>query len=226
MRQFSSVGAIANSVAFLFVIGFMAYGARYALGDTEPRSNDVDVVSNDPDFVYASHYAELEATELPFRPEIAAEDGAEIYMTRCMSCHQMNGRGVSGVFPPLAGAGWVTGDKGRLIRIVLNGLTGEIDVEGETYSGAMPPWQSFLDDKQMAALLTYIRSSWGNEASEVTAAEVSKVRAATKERRDPWTQDELMKDENSGIPGETAKGAGETKKEQTPKSDTSKDGKK
>lgn len=219
MRQFSSLGAIANSVAFLFVIGFMAYGARYALGDTELRSNDAG-------FVSASHYADLEATELPIRPEIAAEDGAEIYMTRCMSCHQMNGRGVSGVFPPLAGADWVTGDKGRLIRIVLHGLTGEIDVEGETYSGAMPPWQSFLDDEQTAALLTYIRSSWGNEASEVTAAEVSKVRTATKERRDPWTQDELAKEANNGIPGENPKGAGDTKKDAKAKSDTSKVGSK
>lgn len=211
MRQFSSVGAIAKSVAFLFVIGFMAYGARFALGDNEARSADTIL------FV-AAH----EATALPVRPELFVDDGAEIYMTRCMSCHQMNGRGVSGVFPPLAGTEWVTGDKGVLIRVVLNGLTGEIDVEGEKYSGAMPPWQSFLDDEQMAAVLTYIRSSWGNEASEVTAAEVGKVRAATEERRDPWTQTELQKEENRVIPGETKSESSADTKKDGAKSDGSK----
>ncbi len=182
MRQFSSMGAIARSVAFLLVIGFTAYGAQLALGDNDARYTLPNVEAAPAD--------------------ILDDDGAEIYMTRCMSCHQMNGRGVAGVFPPLAGAEWVTGDKGRLIRVVLNGLMGEIDVEGEKYSGAMPPWNSFLNDEQTAALLTYIRSSWGNEASEVTTDEVRKVRAATEDRREPWTEDELDQDENRGIPGE------------------------
>jgi hypothetical protein len=96
----------------------------------------------------------------------------------------------------------VTGDRGRLIRIVIGGLTGEVTVENEVYSGAMPPWGSFLDDKQMSELLTYIRTSWGNQGSAVTAEDVSKVRAAVKERREPWTAAELLKDENSGVPGE------------------------
>lgn len=216
MRQFNSVSALAKSVAFLFVIGFMAYGARFALGDNEPRSTEAN-------FVVATH----EAAALPARPEIVLDDGAEIYMTRCMSCHQMNGRGVPGVFPPLSDTEWVTGDKGVLIRVVLNGLTGDIDVEGEKYSGAMPPWQSFLDDEEMAAVLTYIRSSWDNEASEVTAAEVGKVREATKERRDPWTQAELEKEENRLIPGETTPdGSANTKKDGAKSDGSNSDGKK
>ncbi|MEX0748294.1 MAG: cytochrome c, partial [Rhodothermales bacterium] len=82
------------------------------------------------------------------------------------------------------------------------GLTGEVTVGNEVYSGAMPPWGSFLDDKQMSELLTYIRANWGNQASAVTVEEISKVRAAVKERREPWTADELLKEENSGVPGE------------------------
>ena len=196
----------------LLVVVVTAYGARMALGDNEARYDRS-----------ASPSAQVDETLLRLAATpIADEDGAEIYMTRCMSCHQMNGRGIAGVFPPLTGTEWVMGDKGRLIRIVLHGLTGEIDVEGETYSGAMPPWKSFLSDEQTAALLTYIRSSWGNDAPEVTVAEVAKVRAATEERREPWTQEELSLAENQGIPGQPAAGV----KENTgAAADTSKSGK-
>lgn len=127
-------------------------------------------------------------------------DGAELYMTRCMSCHQMNGRGVPGVFPPLSNSEWVTGDKGVLIRIVLNGVTGEMKVGEEVYSGAMPPWQTFLDDEQMADLLTYIRTSWENDTTAVTPEEVAAVRKAVADRKEPWTAEELKQEANQGIP--------------------------
>lgn len=132
----------------------------------------------------------------------AVQDGAEIYQTRCMSCHQMNGAGVPGVFPPLSNTDWVTGDKGRLIRIILNGVTGKIEVNDESYSGAMPPWGSFLDDEEMAELLTYLRTSWDNDVEEITPEEVAKVREAVADRKDPWTSDELKDPANQGIPGE------------------------
>lgn len=135
------------------------------------------------------------------------QDGAEIYMTRCMSCHQMNGGGVPGVFPPLNGTEWVTGDKGRLIRVILNGVTGKIEVNGEAYSGAMPPWGSFLNDEEMADLLNYIRTSWDNEAPEVSPEEVEKVREAVADRKDPWTAEELDDPANQGIPGEDSNDA-------------------
>ena len=131
---------------------------------------------------------------------VHALDGAEIYMTRCMSCHQMNGRGVPGVFPPLSDSKWVTGDKGTLIRIVLNGMTGEMEVNGEVYSGAMPPWQTFLDDQQTADLLTYIRSAWENDTTAVTPEEVAAVRKVVTDRKQPWTAEELKMEANQGIP--------------------------
>lgn len=130
-----------------------------------------------------------------------SDDGEAIYLSRCMSCHQVNGQGISGVFPPLDGSDWVTGDKGRLIRLVLHGVTGEMEVNDVIYSGSMPPWKDFLSDTQIAAMLTYIRTSWSNEGSEVTPAEVAAVRAATKDRKAPWTQKELDQEANQGVPG-------------------------
>ena len=181
MRRINSVGAVVKSLAFLLIVGLTTYGARLALGEHEVLNS-------------SSYTSEPS-------PSVVNEDGAEIYMTRCMSCHQMNGRGVPGVFPPLDETDWVNGEKGRLIRVVLDGLMGEIKVGDETYSGAMPPWRSFLDDEQMAALLTYLRSAWSNDASEITPGEVASVRAATEERRDPWTEAELQEAANTAIPG-------------------------
>lgn len=102
--------------------------------------------------------------------------GEYIYFTYCGICHQRNGKGASGRFPPLAGTDWVTGDKDRLIGILLNGLEGNIVVNGESYNQAMPQ-HSFLSDKDAASVLTYIRQNFGNTASEVTEAEVQAVRA-------------------------------------------------
>ena len=127
-------------------------------------------------------------------------DGEEVYMTRCLSCHQMTGEGVPGVFPPLNGTDYVTGDKGRLIRLILNGMSGELTINGTTYGGMMPPWGAFLDDQQVADVLTYIRTSFGNEAPAVTPEEVAKVRAIVAERKETWTAAELELEENQGIP--------------------------
>ena len=131
-----------------------------------------------------SEYAETSAIS-------ALQDGAEIYQARCLSCHQGNGGGVPGVFPPLTGTEWVTGDEEVLIRIVLNGMTGEIEVNGMTYGGVMPPWGAFLSDDEVAALLTYIRTEWNNDASEVAPETVAAVREAVGDRTEPWTGAEL-----------------------------------
>ncbi len=118
-------------------------------------------------------------------------DGQEIYLTRCTSCHQMNGEGVPGVFPPLQSSEFVNGEKDRLIKIILNGMSGEVTVNGVTYNGMMPPWGSFLDDQQVADVLTYIRSNFGNSAEAVTPDEVAAVRAEVKDRKATWTIEEL-----------------------------------
>lgn len=115
----------------------------------------------------------------------------------------MKGQGVPRTFPPLQETRWVNGDKGRLLRIILNGLSGPIEVKGSTYRSTMPPWGSALNDEEVAALASYVRSNFGNDAAPVTAKEVAKVRAAAKNRTQPWTAAELKKEANQGIPADS-----------------------
>lgn len=106
-----------------------------------------------------------------------ASVGKKVYTQYCYSCHQAEGVGVQGLYPPInKGTEWVTGDKARLIGIILNGMQGEIEVHGETYNNAMPQ-HGYLSNEEVAGVLTYIRSNWGNNAGAVTAEEVEKVRA-------------------------------------------------
>lgn len=103
----------------------------------------------------------------------SAAAGQKVYTTNCSSCHQANGKGQPGVFPPLAGNATVTGPADKVISIVKNGLSGKITVNGTTYNGQMPAWKGTLSDGDIASVVTYIRSSWGNKASAVTAAQVT-----------------------------------------------------
>jgi mono/diheme cytochrome c family protein len=107
--------------------------------------------------------------------EMANHPGKKVYQSFCLACHMADGSGVPGMHPPLIQTDWVTGDKERLIDITLNGMSGKIEVNGETYNSIMPP-HSHLSDKQIADVLTYIRKSFGNDASEITVTEVQKVR--------------------------------------------------
>lgn len=103
----------------------------------------------------------------------AGGNGARVYQANCSSCHQADGKGLLGSFPPLAGNAVVTGDPKAVIHIVKYGLTGKIDVQGHTFNGIMPPWGSQLSNADIAAALTYVRSSWGNKASLITEAQVA-----------------------------------------------------
>ncbi|MGB4115089.1 MAG: cytochrome c [Polaromonas sp.] len=115
----------------------------------------------------------------------AAVDGAAVFGAKCAACHQGNGMGVPGVFPPLAGADWVTGSDKRLIQILLHGITGEIEVKGVVYKGAMPAFNN-LSDAEIAAVTTHIRSQWGNTGSVIKSELVSQQREATKTRATPY----------------------------------------
>lgn len=107
--------------------------------------------------------------------EMANHPGKKVYDSVCLACHMADGSGVPGMHPPLIETEWVNGDKERLIEITLNGMSGKIEVNGETYNSIMPP-HSHLSDKQIADVLTYVRQSFGNNASEITVEEVQKVR--------------------------------------------------
>jgi nitrite reductase (NO-forming) len=100
--------------------------------------------------------------------------GKSVYNSTCLACHQANGQGLPNVFPPLAKSDFLK-NKEATIDAVVHGLSGEITVNGKTYNGIMPPQN--LNNKQVAAVLTYVYSQWGNSGAKVTENEVAKVRA-------------------------------------------------
>lgn len=111
----------------------------------------------------------------------------------CIACHQADGKGTPGQFPPLVGSDWLKEpEPGRVIRIVLNGLNGPLEAGGQTYNNAMVPWKDALSDQEIAAVLTYVRNEWGNHAPEVTPDRVKAVRQAIQGRPTPFTAEELM----------------------------------
>ncbi|MEP6846549.1 MAG: c-type cytochrome [Panacibacter sp.] len=105
--------------------------------------------------------------------------GKTVYETYCLTCHQDDGSGVPKLNPPLIKTTWVTGDKKKLIKWVLSGTTDKAEIDGKYYDNNMAP-QDYLKDQEIADVLTYIRSSFGNKSTAVTAAEVKAVRATIK----------------------------------------------
>jgi mono/diheme cytochrome c family protein/glucose/arabinose dehydrogenase len=124
--------------------------------------------------------------------------GAEIYgrEAHCITCHQPDGKGLpdSG-FPPLNGTEWAQGDSNRLIKLTLKGLMGPIEVAGKKYPGQVPmtPFESLLNDDEIASVLTYVRNSFGNKASPIRPGDVKKVRAEIKGKVGLYSPDELLK---------------------------------
>lgn len=118
----------------------------------------------------------VEAAPAPAAAAAGGSDaGKDIYNRVCVACHQADGKGLPGTFPPLAGSGDYYGDAQNMARIIVHGLQGEIVVQGQTYSGVMPP-QGGLSDEDIAAVATYVRTSFGNDDGPVTAADVAAVR--------------------------------------------------
>ncbi|MDH5674213.1 MAG: cytochrome c [Myxococcales bacterium] len=112
------------------------------------------------------------------------------YATVCQACHQENGEGMPGAFPPLAGSEWITGDPETPIRIVLLGLSGEIEVKGTKFNAMMPP-PAGITDEQIVEAINHARTSWGNQASEIDLALVKSVRDSLAGRTNAWSADEL-----------------------------------
>ena len=122
-----------------------------------------------------------------------AQLGKKTFTSICATCHQLNGKGVPGQFPPLAGSEWAQGNEERVIRIVLHGLSGPITVESQEFNNVMAPLGAVLKDEQIANVLSYVRSEWDNKAPEVQPETVAKVRADTASRTTSWTAAELKK---------------------------------
>jgi mono/diheme cytochrome c family protein len=106
-------------------------------------------------------------------------NGKAVYTTYCLACHQADGGGVPRMNPPLIQTEYVNGNKQRLIGIVINGLNVPLEINGDSYENPMAS-HAFLKDQQIADVLTYIRSSFGNKSSAITVAEVKAVRSKIK----------------------------------------------
>lgn len=125
--------------------------------------------------------------------------GKEIYNRDgfCATCHQPDGRGLSAsLFPPLVGTNWVLGSEERLIKLVLKGLMGPIEVLGREYPGQVPmtPYEGMLNDNEIAAVLTYVRNSFGNQASPIRPEKVKQVRTSVADRKAFYSPAELLKE--------------------------------
>ncbi|MGA1114992.1 MAG: c-type cytochrome [Opitutales bacterium] len=127
------------------------------------------------------------------RLERKFSSGEKIFAARCASCHQANGLGIAGQFPPLAGSEWVSADPGVITNIILKGLKGEILVKGEKYgtSAAVNMAAVPISDREIANVSTYVRQAWGNSSDEVSEDFVKQVRADYTNKQDQWTGDEL-----------------------------------
>lgn len=124
--------------------------------------------------------------------------GEKIYHRdgHCVTCHQPDGKGLPAAgFPPLDDTRWVLGDEERLIRMTLHGLMGPIEVKGKKYPGFVPmtPFAALLSDREIAAVLTFVRNAFGNEAAPILPATVKNVRAKSKSDQGFYTPAELLR---------------------------------
>lgn len=110
-------------------------------------------------------------------PAGAVADGKQVFTGNCVACHQANGAGLPGVFPPLDGSEWVTGEPRVLANILLHGINGKIEVKGQSYQGSMPAFGQ-LGDAELAAVASYVRSSWSNKAEALEASLFAEERKA------------------------------------------------
>ena len=101
--------------------------------------------------------------------------GQALFAGTCSTCHQGNGAGLPGVFPPLAKSDWLAANPKRAIDVVLHGMSGPVKVNGQDYNSVMPPMSQLTDD-EVANILTYVLGSWGNAGGRVTKAEVAEQR--------------------------------------------------
>ncbi|MCF7785261.1 MAG: c-type cytochrome [Prosthecobacter sp.] len=141
---------------------------------------------------------------------LAMKKGSSGYAV-CGGCHQGNGGGLPGQFPPLANSEFVLGGTERLIRIVQHGLTGPVTVNGQGFNtpGGMQPFGGAMSSQDLANVLTFVRNSWGNEASMITKEMVQKVRDEEK-RASQWTAAELEPFADKNVPGDIPAGPGAT----------------
>jgi mono/diheme cytochrome c family protein len=147
--------------------------------------------------------------------ELSPRDrGKKIFAANCQTCHQANGQGVAGQYPPLAGSEFTTGGSRRPAMIVLKGLQGPVTVKGQKFGTAvMQPWDKTLTDPKIADVLTYERSEWGNNASAVTAEQIAALRKELASHPESFTEPDILAvPADAELQGGTSPKAGEVAK--------------
>jgi mono/diheme cytochrome c family protein len=172
---------------FIPLIGAVLFLAGYYLGHYNGGFNPLvfdEKASGLPIVAFARPPGEVDMAVL----------GKRTFMTMCTPCHQETGLGLPNQFPPLAGSDWVNAaGHARLVRIVLDGFTGPVEVNGKSFNNTMVPWRGTMSDEQIAAVLSYVRQAWGNKGAPVGVDNVKALREKTKDRAgQPWTA-ELLK---------------------------------
>jgi mono/diheme cytochrome c family protein len=124
-------------------------------------------------------------------PAAQVAEGKKQYMMICVACHQPTGMGLPAVFPPLTKSEYVNGPGERLVAMVLKGNAGPMTIDGKPFNNIMPGQEMLLKDEQIAAVLTYVRQNFGNNAPPLTSELVALTRKKYADRKTPWTQAEL-----------------------------------
>jgi len=128
--------------------------------------------------------------------------GKRVFSANCQTCHQANGLGVPGQYPPLAGSEFTNGGSRRMGMIVLKGLQGPVKVKGQQYGSAvMQPWDKTLTDQKIADVMTYERSDWGNNASPVTAEQIAGLRKELANHPESFSEHDILAAPDEDIPG-------------------------
>lgn len=137
-------------------------------------------------FLLAGCAARRQQSQMPDEP------GRIQFQSYCAACHQDEGQRAGDV-PPLAASPWVTGPGNRLIRIVLHGVRGPMEVNGKTYDREMPGFGQVLSDAEIASLLSYVRGRFGGPSEPIAPETVGRIRAAHQNRTAYWNVEELLK---------------------------------
>ena len=170
----------------MWIVGLLAFLLYWGCNHVEELGGKYASTVYEP-FRSADELASL-------RPGVSGPNGKAIFESNlgCAICHGPGGMGTAQA-PSLVGSEWVLGSPNRMIPIPLVGLTGPIHVKDTVFNGNMFAPGANLKDDELAAALTYIRSSWGNKASAITPEQVQKIREEFKGRTDPLTEEELLK---------------------------------
>lgn len=153
-----------NRMKFLILLTF-AFVQLLSCGGNSDKSNTTDKRP------LPGKGAVLEASD-----DLSSHPGEPLYKKHCLVCHQADGSGVPGMFPPLNGTEWVNGDNATLISIVLHGMDEKIEVNGEIYNSIMAPLPH-LSDQEVTDVLNYVRKRFGSSPPDITVAEVAAVRS-------------------------------------------------